>query len=69
MTKLAQSTHRQAAAADPTKNFPTFLDKGKRAKYLGTGQEVDFRIYYSSDDSNVQNVSVAIGITEFGCVC
>ena len=27
------------------------------------------RIYYSSDDSNVQNVSVAIGITEFGCVC
>src|SRR5688572_24731317 len=61
--KLAERTDRQGDGRVRITDFATFDAQGNELEYLATGQEVDFRIYYSSDESNVQNVSVAIGIT------
>jgi lipopolysaccharide transport system ATP-binding protein len=61
--KLAERTDRQGSGRVRIEDFATFDSQGNELEYLATGQEVDFRIYYSSKDSNVQNVSVAIGIT------
>ena len=62
-TKLAERTDRQGDGRVRIKDFATFDAQGNELEYLATGQEVDFRIYYSSEASNVQNVSVAIGIS------
>jgi lipopolysaccharide transport system ATP-binding protein len=62
-TKLAERTDRQGDGRVRIKDFAAFDNQGNELEYLATGQEVDFRIYYSSDASNVQNVSVAISIT------
>ena len=61
--KLAERTDRQGNGRVRIEDFATFDSQGNELEYLATGQEVDFRIYYSSNESNVQNVSVAIGIT------
>jgi len=62
-TKLAERTDRQGNGRVRIEDFATFDSQGNELEYLATGQEVDFRIYYSSKESNVQNVSVAVGIT------
>ncbi|HET7113848.1 MAG TPA: ABC transporter ATP-binding protein [Pyrinomonadaceae bacterium] len=62
-TKLAERTDRQGDGRVRIKDFATFDSQGNELEYLATGQEIDFRIYYSSEVSNVQNVTVAIGIT------
>jgi lipopolysaccharide transport system ATP-binding protein len=61
--KLAERTDRQGDGRLRIEDFATFDNQGNELEYLATGQEVDFRIYYSSNETNVQNVSVAIGIT------
>ena len=62
-TKLAERTDRQGDGRVRIKDFAAFDSQGNELEYLATGQEVDFRIYYSSDAGNVQNVSVASSIT------
>jgi len=62
-TKLAERTDRQGNGRVRIEDFATFDNQGNELEYLATGQEVDFRIYYSGNETNVQNVSVAIGIT------
>ena len=61
--KLAERTDRQGNGRVRIKDFATFDNQGNELEYLATGQEVDFRIYYSSEESDIQNVSVGIGIS------
>jgi len=62
-TKLAERTDRQGDGRVRIRDFAAFDNQGNELEYLATGQEVDFRIYYSTKERNVQNVSVAISIT------
>ena len=62
-TKLAERTDRQGDGRVRIKDFATFDSQGNELEYLATGQEVDFRIYYSTEETNVQNVSVSIALT------
>ena len=62
-TKLAERTDRQGNGKVRIKDFVACDKQGNELEYLATGQEVDFRIYYSSNESNLQNVSVAIGLS------
>ncbi|HZN09501.1 MAG TPA: ABC transporter ATP-binding protein [Pyrinomonadaceae bacterium] len=62
-TKLADRTDRQGNGKVRIKDFVAFDKQGNELEYLATGQEVDFRIYYSSNETNLQNVAVAIGIS------
>jgi lipopolysaccharide transport system ATP-binding protein len=61
--KLADRTDRQGTGKVRIDDFATFDSQGNELEYLATGQEVDFRIYYSARENNVQNVSVAIGLS------
>ncbi len=62
-TKLAERTDRQGNGKVRIKDFVAFDKNGNELEYLATGQEIDFRIYYSSNETNLQNVAVAIGIS------
>ena len=62
-TKLAERTDRQGNGKVHIDDFATFDAQGNELEYLATGQEIDFRIYYSTRESNLQNVSVAIGLS------
>lgn len=62
-TKLAERTDRQGNGKVRIDDFATFDAHGNELEYLATGQEIDFRIYYSTRESNLQNVSVAIGLS------
>ena len=62
-TKLADRTDRQGNGKVRIKDFVAFDKNGNELEYLATGQEIDFRIYYSSNETNLQNVAVAIGIS------
>jgi lipopolysaccharide transport system ATP-binding protein len=61
--KLAERTDRQGDGRVRITDFATFDSQGNELEYLATGQEIDFRIYYSSSVTNVQNVEVGIGIS------
>jgi len=62
-TKLADRTDRKGNGKVRIKDFVSFDRQGNELEYLATGQEVDFRVYYSCKENNVENVSVAIGIS------
>jgi lipopolysaccharide transport system ATP-binding protein len=62
-TALAERTDRQGDGRVRIKDFAAFDRQGNELEYLATGQEVDFRIYYSTEETNVQNVSVSIALT------
>lgn len=62
-TALAERTDRKGDGRVRIKDFAAFDNQGNELEYLATGQEVDFRIYYSTEERNVQNVSVAISIS------
>lgn len=62
-TKLAERTDRQGNGKVRIDDFATFDANGNELEYLATGQEIDFRIYYSTRENNLQNVSVAIGLS------
>ena len=61
--KLAERTDRQGDGRVRINDFATFDGQGNELEYLATGQEIDFRIYYTSNEPNMKNVSVAIGIS------
>jgi lipopolysaccharide transport system ATP-binding protein len=62
-TKLADRTDRQGNGKVRIKDFVALDKNGNELEYLATGQEIDFRIYYSSEETNLENVAVAIGIS------
>ena len=62
-TKLAERTDRKGNGKVRIEDFASFDRQGSELEYLATGQEVDFRVYYSCKENNVENVSVAIGIS------
>ncbi len=61
-TKLADRTDRQGSGKIRIRDFGTFDRQGNELEYLSAGQEVDFRVYYSTAEPNLDNVTVAIGI-------
>ena len=63
-TKLADRRDRQGNGRVRIKDFGTFDRDGNELEYLATGQEVDFRVYFQSNENSVQNVVVGIGITD-----
>lgn len=62
-TKLADRTDRAGNGKIRIQDFGSFDRDGNELEYLASGQEVDFRVYYCCAENNLQNVSVAIGIT------
>ncbi len=62
-TKLADRTDRKGDGRVRIKDFVSFDRNGNELEYLATGQEVEFRVYYSSTERRVENVTVAIGIS------
>lgn len=62
-TKLADRTDRKGNGRVRIKDFATFDQRGNELEYIATGQEIDFRVYYASDEDQIENVTVAIGIT------
>ena len=62
-TKLADRIDRKGNGKVRIRDFVSFDREGNELEYLATGQEVDFRLYYSSTENNVQNIVVAIGIS------
>ena len=62
-TTLAERTDRQGNGKVRITDFASFDRDGNVLEYIASGQEVDFRIYYSSTADSVEGVTVAIGIT------
>ena len=62
-TKLADRTDRQGNGKVLIEDFGSFDHEGNELEYIASGQEVDFRVYYSSKQEPLDNVTVAIGIT------
>ena len=62
-TKLAERTDRKGDGRVHIQDFVMCDRDGNELEYLASGQEIDFRIYYSSTENNLENVSVAIGLT------
>ncbi|HEV8370408.1 MAG TPA: ABC transporter ATP-binding protein [Pyrinomonadaceae bacterium] len=62
-TNLTARTDRQGIGEIRIVDFGSFDSKGNELEYLSTGQEIDFRIYYSSNVDKSENVTVAVGIT------
>jgi lipopolysaccharide transport system ATP-binding protein len=62
-TKLADRTDRKGNGKIRIQDFVIFDRDGNEVEYLASGQEVDFRVYYSSTEKCLDNVAVAIGIT------
>lgn len=62
-TTLAERTDRQGNGKIRIQDFASFDRDGNEVEYIASGQEVNFRVYYSSTQDNVEGVTVAIGIT------
>jgi lipopolysaccharide transport system ATP-binding protein len=62
-TELASRTDRQGDGRIRITHFAVFDGEGNEQEYLASGQQVDFRVYYECQDSQLSNVSVAIGIS------
>src|ERR1044071_657392 len=62
-TTLAERTDRQGNGKVRIQDFASYDRDGNEVEYIASGQEVNFRIYYSSTQDNVDGVIVAIGIT------
>jgi len=61
-TKLADRTDRSGTGKVRISDFASFDRDGNELEYLATGQEIAFRIYYSTNEPNVGNVVVGIGL-------
>jgi lipopolysaccharide transport system ATP-binding protein len=61
-TDLANRTDRQGAGRIRIVNFGCFDRDGYEVEYLISGQQVDLRIYYESNEARLSNVTTAIGV-------
>ena len=62
-TKLADRADRRGDGRVRIKDFVIVDRQGNELEYLATGQDIDFRIYYSTSELSIENVVVAIGIS------
>jgi len=62
-TKLAERTDRSGNGKLRIQDFGAFDRDGNELEYLASGQEIDFRVYYSSKENNLEKVTVGIGLT------
>jgi homopolymeric O-antigen transport system ATP-binding protein len=61
-TSLAERTDRQGNGKVRIQDFASFDRDGNEVEYIASGQEVNFRIYYSSQQDRVEGVTAGIGI-------
>jgi len=60
---LAARTDRHGSGKIRITDFRAFDSQGNELQHLAVGQEIDFRIFYSSTVPGIDNITVAIGIT------
>jgi lipopolysaccharide transport system ATP-binding protein len=60
--KLADRADRSGNGKMRIQDFGAFDRDGNELEYLASGQEIDFRVYYSSAESNLENVSAGIAL-------
>ena len=61
-TALADRTDRQGNGKVRIQDFASFDRDGNEVEHIASGQEVSFRVYYSSTQDNVEGVGVGIAI-------
>ena len=61
-TKLSERTDRTGTGKIRISDFGSFDREGNELEFVATGQEIDFRIYYSANESRAENIVVGIGI-------
>ena len=61
-TNLAERTDRSGTGKVRINDFGSFDREGNQLEFVSTGQEIDFRIYYSTNETRVENIVVGIGI-------
>jgi lipopolysaccharide transport system ATP-binding protein len=61
-TSLAERTDRQGNGKVRIQDFASFDRDGNEVEFIASGQEVNFRIYYSSQQDRVEGVTAGIGI-------
>jgi lipopolysaccharide transport system ATP-binding protein len=61
-TKLSDRTDRQGNGKIRITDFRTFDAQANELEYIATGQEVDLRIYYTSKEDHLENVTASISI-------
>ena len=61
-TALADRTDRQGNGKVRIQDFASFDRDGNEVEHIASGQEVSFRVYYSSMQDNVEGVGVGIAI-------
>lgn len=61
-TALADRTDRQGNGKVRIQDFASFDRDGNEVEHIASGQEVSFRVYYSSKQDNVEGVGVGIAI-------
>lgn len=62
-TKLAERTDRSGTGKVRINDFGSFDREGNELEFVATGQEIAFRIYYSTDNARAENIAVGIGIS------
>ncbi|HET9478694.1 MAG TPA: ABC transporter ATP-binding protein [Pyrinomonadaceae bacterium] len=62
-TKLAERTDRSGTGKVRINDFGSFDREGNELEFVATGQEIDFRIYYSTNGARAENIVVGIGIS------
>jgi lipopolysaccharide transport system ATP-binding protein len=61
-TSLAERTDRQGNGKVRIQDFASFDRDGNEVEFIASGQEVNFRIYYTSQEDRVEGVTAGIGI-------
>jgi lipopolysaccharide transport system ATP-binding protein len=61
-TKLSERTDRSGTGKIRIIDFGSFDREGNELEFVATGQEIDFRIYYSTNEARAENIVVGIGI-------
>lgn len=61
-TKLSERTDRSGTGKIRISDFGSFDREGNELEFVATGQEIDFRIYYSTNEARAENIVVGIGI-------
>lgn len=61
-TSLAERTDRQGNGKVRIQDFASFDRDGNEVEFIASGQEVNFRIYYTSQEDRIEGVTAGIGI-------
>ncbi|HTG93736.1 MAG TPA: ABC transporter ATP-binding protein [Pyrinomonadaceae bacterium] len=64
-TRLIERTDRRGEGRIRIADFGCFDETGNKVEFASAGQLINFRIYFSDVDGQLENVNVAIGITSY----